>query len=187
MDNTPTNPLNTGNGSVPTAPVTPVQNKPTTPAPTVPTPITPKPAAAPVQPTNQPAPSATNMEKLLSMKKYIIAGVAIVALLVTVYYAYSYFTGISSAVTQVQNDAATLNNKLGAPSSTDTTTDKTKLNNVVNQLKDQYQTPTTPPTPATDTNSSTPPGMIINLSPDSSPSTTTDTTTSTNTSGGIKR
>ncbi len=188
MENTPINPLNTGNGvpasTNPVSPAAAQQGMPVTP-----------PAPTPASPT---APTSSNMmiEKALAMKKYIIAGVAVVALLVTVYMAYSYFTGISSAVTEVKDGAVDLNNKLSAPSTTTDTTDKTKLNNVVNELKDQYKTDnsatTTPTTPATtDTKTSTPPGMNIEIAPTTDRSTTTDTSTTTTTTttdtGGVKR
>lgn len=180
-------PLNTGNG-VPssTAPVSPAAAQQGMPSMTPPTP------SSPIPPT--PTSPNTTIEKALAMKKYIIAGVAVVALLVTAYMAYSYFTGISDAVTEVKDEAVNLNNKLSAPSDATTTdaADKAKLNDVVNELKDQYKTDnsaTTPPTtPATtdttttstDTNTSTPPGMNIEVNP------TTDTTTTTDT-GGVKR
>ncbi|MBP9770909.1 hypothetical protein KBC97_01975, partial [Candidatus Gracilibacteria bacterium] len=87
-------------------------------------------------------------------------------------------------VTDIKEEAVDLNNKLSAPSETSTqeAADKAKLNEVVNELKDQYKTdiPTTDTTtPSTDT-TSTPPGMNIEITP------TTDTTTTTETSG-VKR
>jgi len=121
----------------------------------------------------------------MAMKKYIIIGIGVIALLVSIYMAYAYFTGIGSAVQEVQNTTKDLNNKLGAPSNNSTspdttTTDKTKLNNVVNELKDQYKTDT-----------SNPPG--ISITPDNSAPAPTDTstpsstTTDTSTGGGVKR
>jgi hypothetical protein len=187
MENIPTNPLNTGNGAPSSSPATPVPPQtpatPVTPAPTSPTPIFPTttPGSTPTPAT----PVAPNMiEKALAMKKYIIAAVAVVALLGTAYMAYSYYTGISDAVTDIKEEAVDLNNKLSAPSETSTqeAADKAKLNEVVNELKDQYKTdnPTTDTTtPSTDT-TSTPPGMNIEITP------TTDTTTTTETSG-VKR
>ena len=176
MENIPTNPLNTGNGAPSSSPATPVS--PQTPAPTSPTPIFPTttPGSTPTPAT----PVAPNMiAKALAMKKYIIAAVAVVALLGTAYMAYSYYTGISDAVTDIKEEAVDLNNKLSAPSDTSTQdeSDKAKLNEVVNELKDQYKTNDSA---TTDTTTSTPPGMNIEITP------TTDTTTTTETSG-VKR
>lgn len=173
MENTPNNPLNTGNGMPVASSVNPTPAS--TPSPTTPTPIIPKPTL-PNSPIPAPTTPGFNLEKIAKMKKYIIAGVAVVALLVTAYMAYGYFTGISSAVDEVKGEAAKLNNSLSAPATpTKTTTtqdteDKAKLNNVVNELKDQYKTdtPTTDTTPAADTTppaDSTPPGMTIDLTP----------------------
>lgn len=184
MENIPTNPLNTGNGAPSANPTTPVPPQTaTTPAPASPTPIFPTttPGSTPT-PATPVTPSV--IEKALAMKKYIIAGVAVIALLGTAYMAYSYYTGISDAVTDIKEEAVDLNNKLSAPSDTSTQdeSDKAKLNEVVNELKDQYKTEdsstTDTTTPSTDT-TSTPPGMNIEIAP------TTDTTT-TETSG-IKR
>jgi hypothetical protein len=114
---------------------------------------------------------ANVMEKIMVYKKYVILGVGVIALLVTAYVAYGYFTGISSAITEVKDEATTLNNSLKSTTDTtptDTSTaDKAKLNNVVNELKDQYKTDT--PT--------TPPGMKIDLSTSTADTTAPDDTT----------
>ncbi len=161
MENIPTNPLNTGNGVPPATTPTPISTTPTTPAATV-----------PVSP----------LEKIMAMKKYIIAGVAVIALLVTAYVAYSYVTGIGDAIDEVKDEASTLNNSLKATTdaaATQSDADKEKLNNVVNELKDQYKEPAAP---------SNPPGMIINLDPDATetPAAPSDSTDSTD-SGGVAR
>lgn len=171
MENTPNNPLNTGNGMPGASSVNP--SPASTPAPTsTPTPIIPKPTL-PNSPIPAPTAQGFDLEKIAKMKKYIIAGVAVVALLVTAYMAYGYFTGISSAVDEVKSEAVKLNNSLSAPATdTSTTTqdaaDKAKLNDVVTELKDQYKTDT----PAAD---STPPGMTIDLTPTTEDSTTAPT------------
>lgn len=185
MENTPNNPLNTGNGMPGASSVnpTPASTPSSTPAPSTPTPIIPKPTL-PNSPIPAPTTPGFDLEKIAKIKKYIIAGVAVVALLVTAYMAYGYFTGISSAVDEVKGEAVKLNNSLSAPADTSTTTqdteDKAKLNNVVNELKDQYKTdtPTTDTTPATDTTTpadSTPPGMTIDLTPTTDDSSATPT------------
>ena len=150
MENTPLSPLNTGNG-VP----------PATPATTTPTPIIPKPAYTPNP----------------QMKKYLIAGVAAVAILAIIYLAYDGFmrilsmdsNGAGGATDTTTTSTIDLTNKLTAPSDTSATTpdtsDKTQLNNVVNELKDQYKSDT-----------STPPSLTLTPAPAS------DTST-----GGIKR
>lgn len=203
MENTPNNnPLNTGNGvnpantaapAIPTTTPTPAQAPsitPTTPPPSMPVNITPgvvKPA-----PTSNEAVATNIMDKAAKIKKYIIAGVAGLALLTAIYVGYSFFTA-SSDLVDTATELSDLNNKLSTPSTetTDSKTeetpaDKEKLNEVVNELKDQYKTP--------EASTSNPPGISIQLdapkTDSSAPSTenpsqpdsTTDTDTSSNTS-----
>ncbi|MBI5754072.1 hypothetical protein HZA40_02945 [Candidatus Peregrinibacteria bacterium] len=152
MENTQQNPLNTGNGTPSQAPSVPQTA-------TAPVNITPgivkPPAAAPV--------TQSPIEKAMAMKKYIIAGVGVVALLVSAYMAYSYYTGISSAVDTIKTEAQDLNNKLTTPAPTD-------QNTTVDQLKQQVKN-----------DNPTPPGMTIDLSGTTTDTTKTDKTTSTDT------
>lgn len=178
MENTPTNPLNTGNGvpgttPVPVTPVSAVSATPSTPVNI--TPGVAKPATATnVTPVNTPTQSP--LEKIMAMKKYIIAGVGVIALLVSIYMAYSYFTGISSAIDIVKDEAQglqDLSNKLGSPSN-NTTPD----NDTVDQLKSQINNDT----PPKDSAPSTPPGITIGAEQTTTtPATTKDSSETTST------
>lgn len=166
MENTPNNNhLNTGNGVNPTNTAAPEpasvsasavptatqssSTVPTTPPPPMPVNITPEvvKAAAPTE-----TPKA---------KKYIIAGVAGLALLTSIYIGYTFFKPTSD-LTDTTTELSDLNNKLSAPSTEttdikpeETPANKEKLNKVVNELKDQYKTP--------EAATSNPPGISIQL------------------------
>lgn len=149
MENTPNN--NPTPVPVPTpAPAVPTSDAvPTTPAPAMPVNITPD-VVKPV-----------TTDKSAKVKKYIIAGVAGLALLTSIYVGYTFFKPSSDSV-DTATKLSDLNNKLSAPSTEttdskpeETQADKEKLNEVVNELKDQYKTP--------EVATGNPPGINIQL------------------------
>lgn len=168
METIPTNPLNTGNGMPATQ-------------------------ATPAAPTINPAP----LGKIMTMKKYIIVGVGVIAILIAIYMAYNYYTGISGTVNEAQQGTQDLNNKLNAPSTSNnqgptdsgtSTTDANKLNDTVNQLKQQVNNTTVNDTTKTDsstsgnsTTSSTTTDTSGTSGTNSNSSTNSDTTTKTTT------